>query len=51
MVLEDVIPLSDPLATMGAPWDHLSEEQWVFLHFMTGTVVITLVTCDGALSP
>lgn len=43
--------LSDPLVTRGAPWDQLSEQQWVLLHSVPGIVTITLVTSDGALIP
>lgn len=50
-VLEEVIPLSNTLATTRSTWHHLSEEQWVFLHSTTGIVTTTLVTCVGALSP
>lgn len=50
-VLDEVTLLSDPLVTRGAPWDQLSEQQWVFLHSVPGIVTITLATSDGALIP
>ena len=31
MLLEEVTPLSDPLASWAAPWDQLSELPWQFI--------------------
>lgn len=40
-MLEDVIPLPDPLVTWGAPWDQLSEQPMEFVYFMDGSTIIS----------